>query len=68
MVSYELTVLFTSIPTDEALSVARKCLMNDPTLGERTALTAEQVSTLQALCLDISFRSEESIINNTMAA
>ena len=49
--SYDVSVLFTSIPPDDAIQVVRNCLIKDVKLSERTYLTVEQIVELVILCL-----------------
>ena len=55
MVSFDIKSLFTNVPIQEALEVIQEKLMNDESLEERTALTAEQISHLLDLCLRTTY-------------
>ncbi|XP_047430623.1 uncharacterized protein LOC124999687 isoform X7 [Mugil cephalus] len=55
IVSYDVTSLFTCIPTREATDVVRKRLQKDDTLASRTNLTPEQVCVLLDLCLTTTY-------------
>ena len=61
MVSFDIKALFTNVPIDEVLEVINQNLINDQTMGDRTALTPEQITCLLKLCLEtthFSFRGE----------
>ena len=47
--------LFTNIPTDLAISVARRRLMTDDTLTDRTNLTIDSLVSLLEFCLNATF-------------
>lgn len=51
MVSYDVTSLFTFIPTTEAIEAIKKCLLLDNNLLERTVLRVTQMCPLLDLCL-----------------
>ena len=51
MVSFDIKSLFTNVPIDEALELIHRLLLEDETLGDRTARTADQVTHLLNLCL-----------------
>ncbi|XP_044151431.1 uncharacterized protein LOC122939429 [Bufo gargarizans] len=55
MVSYDVTSLFTCIPTTEAIETVRKQLLLDNTLGCRTELSPDQVCALLDLCLSTTY-------------
>lgn len=55
LVSFDVTSLFTNIPVDEAVEVTRMLLQGDETLGERTALSAENIAELLKLCLKSTY-------------
>ncbi|XP_047457867.1 uncharacterized protein LOC125018165, partial [Mugil cephalus] len=55
IVSFDVTSLFTCIPTREATDVVRKKLQKDDTLASRTNLTPEQVCVLLDLCLTTTY-------------
>lgn len=55
MVSFDIKSLFTNVPIDEALEVIHQLLMKDESLGDRTALTADQVTYLLNLCLRTTY-------------
>ena len=52
LVSFDVKSLFTSIPIDMPLTVAKAQLKNDPTLKERTMLTPDDIIELLAFCLN----------------
>ena len=49
--SYDVSVLFTSVPVDPALKVIKDLLEKDLTLKERTALPVEDITLLLEFCL-----------------
>ena len=51
LVSFGVTSLFTSIPTDVAVEVARQRLHDDTKLVERTSLSPDDICELSTLCL-----------------
>ena len=55
MVSFDIKSLFTSVPVQEALEVIQGKLMADESLGERMALSADQVTQLLDLCLRTTY-------------
>ncbi len=55
MISYDVSALFTSIPTCEAKKVIRDCLKKDKTLPTRSELNVDQLVTLLELCLDTTY-------------
>lgn len=57
MVSFNIKSLITNVPTDEALEVVCHGLSADETLGDRTLLTAEEVTHLLELCLKTTYFS-----------
>ncbi|TWW61021.1 hypothetical protein D4764_05G0011110 [Takifugu flavidus] len=55
MVSYDVTSLFTCIPTASAIDTIHKDLLLDKNLTERTTLTPAQICTMLDLCLNTTY-------------
>ncbi|XP_050924570.1 uncharacterized protein LOC127140827 [Lates calcarifer] len=55
MVSYDVTSLFTCIPTSEALSTVRERLTQDNSLQTRTNLEPEHICQLLEMCLNTTY-------------
>ncbi|TWW62451.1 LIM zinc-binding domain-containing [Takifugu flavidus] len=55
MVSYDVTSLFTCIPTASAIDTIHKHLLLDKNLTERTTLTPAQICTMLDLCLNTTY-------------
>ena len=55
LVSFDVLSLFTNVPTDLAISIARKCLKDNETLEERTCLDVEDIIQLLRMCLDATY-------------
>ena len=55
MVSFDVVSLFTCVPTDLAVRIARGRLEKDPTLPERTDLFVDDIVNLITLCLNATF-------------
>ena len=47
--------LFTNIPTNLAIEIARRRLENDNTLEERTGMDVEEMVSLLELCLNATY-------------
>ena len=54
LVSFDVS-LFTNIPTDLAINVAHRRLLDDETLEERTCLVVEEIVMILQLCLDATY-------------
>ena len=55
MVSFDVVSLFTCVPTDLAVQIARGRLEKDPTVPERTELLVDDTVNLLTLCLNATF-------------
>ncbi|CAF94542.1 unnamed protein product [Tetraodon nigroviridis] len=55
MVSFDVTSLFTCIPTSEATEAIHKHLLLDKNLQDRTALSPAQICTMLDLCLNTTY-------------
>ena len=55
--SYDVSVLFTSVPTDPALGIAKDLLEKDPTLKERTVMSVGDIVLLLDFCLKDTYFS-----------
>ncbi len=55
LVSFDVVSLFTKIPVDVAADVAYERLQEDPTLGDRTMLSPDQIKQLLLLCLNAAY-------------
>ena len=55
MVSFDVKALFTNVPTEEALQVIHRLLLEDESLGNRTELTADQITHLLDLCIRTTY-------------
>ena len=51
--SYDISVLFTSVPVDPALSIIKDLLEKDPILKQRTVMSVEDIALLLEFCLKI---------------
>ena len=49
--SYDVSVLFTSVPVDQALKVTKDLFEKDPTLKQRTVFPVEDTTLLLEFCL-----------------
>jgi hypothetical protein len=55
LISYDVSALFTSIPTPDASRVIRSYLESDNTLKDRCPLSVDQLLTLLEFCLDTTY-------------
>ena len=55
--SLDVSSLFTNVPIDEAISLIRRRLREDETLGDRTILSPEWVAELLEMCLKSTYLS-----------
>ena len=55
MVSYDVEVLFTSVPVESAISIIKKHLEKVKRLHQRTAMTVNQISCLLEFCLNTTY-------------
>ena len=51
LVSFDVSSLFANVPVDEAISVIRRKLEEDGTLGDRTFFSPERIAELLEMCL-----------------
>ena len=57
LVSFDVVSLFTCVPTDLSIQVARRKLECDASLPERTSFSVNDITDLLSLCLDATFLS-----------
>ncbi len=55
IISYDVSALFTSIPTEEALKVIKQRLEMDDTLEQRSELSIPQLMELMEMCLNTTY-------------
>ena len=55
--SYDVTLLFTSVPIDPALNIIKDLLENDETLNDRTVLSIQNIIELLGFCLHNTYFS-----------
>ena len=55
--SYDVSVLFTSVPVDSALGIVKDLLEKDPTLKERTVMSVGDIVLLLDFCLKDTYFS-----------
>ena len=61
MISYDVSSLFTSIPTDAATEVAETMLRADNTLSTRTPLSVERILALLKFCLNTTYFTYDGV-------
>jgi hypothetical protein len=54
MVSFDITNMYTKIPTDEAIQAIRSYLLNDPPFGERTKMPVDTIIELLQMTLSMA--------------
>ena len=57
LVSFDVTSLFTNVPTDEAVDIIHRRLLEDEELEERTPLSPDRIAELIRLCLKSTYFS-----------
>ena len=62
LASFDITLLFTNVPVDEAVRVIKTKLQDDETLKDRTPLSADMVTELMELCLTSTYFSYDGEI------
>ena len=55
LVSYDVTILFTSVPVDEVISIVRRRLQEDTSLSERTNLNVDDIVDTLSCCLNTTY-------------
>ena len=55
LVSFDVVSLFTKIPVDLAIKVAKERLRNDASLGQRTSFPVEDIVDLLSFCLNTTY-------------
>ncbi len=55
IISYDVSALFTSIPTEEALNVIKQRLEMGDTLEQRSELSIPQLMELMEMCLNTTY-------------
>ena len=55
LLSFDVVSLFTRIPVDLAIKVAKERLRNDASLGQRTSLPVEDIIELLSFCLNTTY-------------
>ena len=55
LISYDVSTLFTSIPTPVAVAVIKQYLQGDNSLGDRCPLSVDQILELLQFCLDTTY-------------
>ena len=61
--SYDVTALFTSVPTDKALNIIKNLLEQDDTLSNRTAVSVQNIIELLGFCLHNTYFSFQNKFN-----
>ncbi|GJQ84051.1 hypothetical protein Trydic_g14437 [Trypoxylus dichotomus] len=55
LVSFDVTSLFTNVPTEAALAIVKNRLSRDATLEERTSLSVEAIIELLSICVNTTY-------------
>ncbi len=55
IISFDVSVLFTSVPVEESLTLIRELLETNPTLSEHTSIFPQQVSDLLRMCFTTAY-------------
>ena len=65
--SYDVKVLFSSVPVDSSIQIVQQKLTQDPTLPQRTNMAIQQIIKLLGFCLKtLTSSSKLSIMNRYM--
>ena len=55
MMSFDVEVIFTSLPIEPAITIIKKLLKEDKNLHQRTTMTVKQISCLLEFCLTTTY-------------
>ncbi|XP_045477888.1 uncharacterized protein LOC123683035 [Harmonia axyridis] len=61
MVSFDVSSLFTNVPTDQTLEIVRKKLEEDQTLAERTTLSIHAIMDMLSVCIKTTYFQVDNI-------